>query len=117
VADKTLEKKASEKPVVKDILADSGSRRPWHAVQIISLTVTCDAVRALAGKRYLSGEAPTLPLAECTRSGDCECYFKKHADRRGGPRRIEEVTPIRLKPHSGPDLRAKSGRRRTDYEN
>lgn len=55
----------------------------FHAVSIHYPSGACAAVKALAGERYLSTEAPPLPLPDCTHA-KCECRFVHHPDRRSG---------------------------------
>lgn len=43
----------------------------------------CDAIRAIADKRYLSDEAPHLPLPDCDRD-ECRCMMPPQDDRRAG---------------------------------
>ncbi len=43
----------------------------------------CDAAKALSGKRYLTQEAPVLPLPECD-AADCRCQILPLDDRRSG---------------------------------
>lgn len=43
----------------------------------------CDAIRAIAGHRYLSEEAPRLPLPDCDRNR-CRCMLQPQNDRRAG---------------------------------
>lgn len=61
-------------------------RSPWHAVSIVPGKDACPAVKELGRKRWLSAEAPRLPIPGCTASR-CDCRYKHHADRRSGPRR------------------------------
>lgn len=62
----------------------------WHAVSIVADPRSCEAARQLEGKRFLSREAPTLPLRDCGRT-DCRCRYQHHDDRRKGPRRAREL--------------------------
>ena len=97
----------SERPAEK-----KGSPRRWHAVAIIATATSCAAARACKDKRYLSAEAPRLPLAGCD-AARCECRYGHFDDRRRGPRRAEEkgsATPKRV----AVDNRARRGRRTTD---
>jgi len=56
---------------------------PWHAVSIQGGEGgRCEAARALAGRRFLSGDAPALPLPDCDRPDTCHCRYRKHGDRR-----------------------------------
>jgi hypothetical protein len=45
----------------------------------------CDAVRAIAGKRFLPDEIPDLPLAGCD-AESCNCSYELFSDRRAVPR-------------------------------
>ncbi|WP_037427845.1 hypothetical protein [Shewanella colwelliana] len=54
---------------------------PFHSVEIVDDSGLCKNAQALKGKRYLSHEAPTLPLAGCS-GQDCECRYIHHEDRR-----------------------------------
>jgi hypothetical protein len=50
---------------------------------------SCAKVKALAGKRFLVAEAPSLPLEQC--NAKCRCTYKNHSDRRQEPRRSSDV--------------------------
>jgi hypothetical protein len=54
---------------------------PWHAVTILPGPRRCAAAGRVLGQRYLSSEAPPLPLNECTEP-DCRCRYRHHDDRR-----------------------------------
>lgn len=54
---------------------------PWHAVTVQYGSKHCKAVEELAGQRFLSKEAPKLPLRGCTEP-QCSCRYRKHEDRR-----------------------------------
>src|SRR3984957_20988408 len=70
----------------------SGSDRPspWHAVSIVTTNASCHTARAMRSIRFLSHEAPRLPLPECGAGSSCPCGYKHHDDRRARPRRTEE---------------------------
>ena len=61
-----------------------------HAVSIVPGYRCCHEVRELAGTRFLSREAPALPLKNCS-SDSCSCRYEHHTDRRGGPRRARDM--------------------------
>jgi hypothetical protein len=86
----------------------------WSAVSIVAGSGSCEAAIALKGRRFLGAEAPRIPLAECTCAPSCRCIYRKHSDRRAGPRRAEEHTGMRRVGTSGPERRIGRGRRRTD---
>lgn len=59
----------------------------YHAVSIYCSSDACQAAKDELGKRYLSAEAPLLPLRQCDRPDQCDCRYKHYDDRRGRPRR------------------------------
>jgi hypothetical protein len=85
---------------------------PWHAVSVVPCQDACKAVRQSNRMRFLSNEAPTLPLAGCT-SHACRCRYQHHNDRRASLRRVADV--VSSKRHwSGSERRESRGRRGTD---
>jgi hypothetical protein len=86
----------------------------WSAVSIVPAGGSCEAARALKGQRFLSAQAPRLPLKECTSSGSCPCVYRKYPDRRAGPRREEEKTGLRRPADA--ERRRSRGRRSSDHE-
>jgi hypothetical protein len=63
----------------------------FHAVAINCDDSACDAAKALLGKRFLSDEAPHLPLDDCTAPA-CECRFRHYADRRNPKNRRSQFS-------------------------
>ena len=57
----------------------------YHCVELVIPSDGCEAAMKLHGKRFLSAEAPTLPLPGCTQQ--CNCRFKHYNDRRHEERR------------------------------
>jgi hypothetical protein len=74
----------SSKPVAKKIT------QTFHAVSIQPGRLCCHEARALQGQRFLSREAPPLPLKNCT-CESCTCLYQHHDDRRAGPRRARDM--------------------------
>jgi hypothetical protein len=93
-----------------------GLRRstPWHAVSVVAGPSCCEAARALSPSRYLSREAPRLPLPDCTSPASCSCSYKHFVDRRGQPRRKDDLSGLRRSPLSGTERRTVRGRREDD---
>ena len=58
---------------------------PFHAVSIHPEASSCSAVKAVQSRRFLSEDAPGLPLPQCDQSV-CGCTYKHHGDRRSGAR-------------------------------
>jgi hypothetical protein len=89
--------------------------KPMHAredYRAVSLAPSIDCCMATkqAGGRYLSREAPQLPLEDCTMPAECLCKFRKHSDRRDGERRVfGEACTSRW--FTGSERRTRRGRR------
>lgn len=101
-------------PSVKNSATPAAQISRWHAVSVVSKGDACDACWALSEKRFLSREAPRLPLTECTKVNECRCAYQHHADRRGEPRRRQEVGGLWLERYTGDERRRARGRRVTD---
>lgn len=85
---------------------------PFHAVSVVPGTDACPAAYRFAGQRYLSRQAPRLPLPSCDVQ-TCSCRFKHHKDRRTGPRRHSDWGMV-MAGYSGQERRRIRGRRSTD---
>jgi len=95
----------------------SGSRKAnatHHAVTVVPGPRCCEESRQLRGKRFLSREAPQLPLKTCGRT-DCTCRYEHYQDRRGNPRRLRDMG-VAVDGWVEEDKRASSrrGRRKSD---
>lgn len=62
------------------------TRHPYHCVTVERGWYACGAVRGLGEKRYLSREAPLLPIPGCTLQR-CQCRYIHYDDRRIEERR------------------------------
>ena len=92
----------------------AGSRtNPYHAVSILPGADSCAAAYRFSGQRFLSRQAPRLPLPSCD-AATCGCRFKHHKDRRAGPRRSSDVG-MTMAGYSGNERRQSRGRRSTDH--
>jgi hypothetical protein len=88
--------------------------RRWHAVSVIADGSACQHAQDLGDQRFLSQDAPRLPLEGCSDPMRCRCRYRHFPDRRKGPRRaVENFRPARYWP--GADKRNLRGRRSTDY--
>ena len=93
------------------------ARKPasaWHAVCIAPGERACDAARLLAGRRFLSRDAPALPLKNCDNAA-CTCRYEHFDDRRKGARRAGEIG-VTIDGYVANERRApvKRGRRKQD---
>ena len=90
---------------------------PFHAVSIEPAEGCCAAVASIKVQRFLSEEAPSLPLADCA-SADCRCKYVHHADRRSGARDRRLGSPESLDQiefWSQRERRRAGGRRQEDH--
>jgi hypothetical protein len=94
--------------------SDSRRSTPWHAVSIVTGPRCCHAAQSHLGTRFLSAEAPRLPLPECTFGQACLCSYKHHGDRRGQPRRRDDVMGLRRRGYTTNERRSDFGRREDD---
>ena len=91
---------------------------PFHAVSIHPTVQGCAAAAAIKGKRFLSAEAPGLPLGECT-AAICHCTYAHHVDRRRGNGDRRLVFAMRHNPlvvAEPGERRVTTGRRDGDLE-
>jgi hypothetical protein len=86
----------------------------WHAVSIKSERYCCAAARALGAARFLASQAPRLPLTTCSAAEACSCKYKHHNDRRGMPRRKEDISGMRRRDPNGSERRVARDRRESD---
>jgi len=68
---------------------------PYHAVAIVPTSRACQAARDCANKRFLSSEAPLLPLEGCD-AGECRCRYQHFSDRRDASRRAADVAVVNM---------------------
>lgn len=86
---------------------------PFHAVGISPGACACKAALAMMGERFLSAEAPTLPLAACDSAQKCTCRHQHFEDRRHLQRRGDDHWESGRQ-WIGPERRQSRGRRATD---
>ncbi len=100
--------------ISKSLESVSHRSTPWHAVSVVTGRWGCEAAQALRNERFLSANAPQLPLARCTSRESCTCSYKHHRDRRNQPRRHDEILGIRRAGHVPNERRTDRGRRWDD---
>jgi hypothetical protein len=91
-------------------------RSSWAATSVVTTKTSCEAARALKDQRFLAAEAPKLPLTACPSPESCPCTYRKHPDRRTGPRRDVESSGLRRYVDPAKDRRARRGRRQADND-
>lgn len=94
-----------------DTAAAQDKLNPYHCISIRSPKGACEAAKQLMGKRFLSREAPPLPLPNCT-AKHCQCRYAHHDDRRVGGE--ERRAPFKGEHSTGPERRSgRADRRRS----
>jgi hypothetical protein len=101
-------------PIAKQSMAPDPRRSLWHAVSIVSNDACCPAAMGLLGTRFLSKEAPQLPLKHCSMSAGCRCSYQHHDDRRSLSRRTPDLWSPGRAAYGGEERRRERGRRSTD---
>ncbi|MEE4360528.1 MAG: hypothetical protein V2I63_03280 [Pseudomonadales bacterium] len=98
----------------KDRKAGSSLQNLFHGVEIVARgNFGCPQARQLEGRRFLSEEAPLLPLEGCSSPDRCACSYRHFSDRRTDKRRDSDLgLPDRPIPD---DRRESGGRRITDW--
>ncbi|GLR33141.1 hypothetical protein [Shewanella decolorationis] len=96
----------------------TNTTHPFHCVSIENAGNCCEQADAIKGKRFLSKEAPELPMKACSQS-NCQCHYQHYDDRRqaGSDRRIDYGMTKELYGAFGEHNRRESpkGRRSTDH--
>jgi hypothetical protein len=98
-------KKRSARPAANET-------NPYHAVSVIPGSDACAAAYRFSGQKFLSRQAPRLPLPTCD-VARCECRFKHYKDRRGSPRRSSDMGMM-AGTFNGTERRRTRGRRADD---
>ena len=101
-------------PEAKPVVTPRKPAKPYHAVCVIPGERACSAVEELRGKRYLSREAPTLPLGKCN-AAKCTCRYGHFEDRRNGQRRARDFG-VSVDAYDGSERRVKAKRGRRNSE-
>ena len=87
----------------------------YQAIEIRPGLISCEEASALAGQRFLSDDAPELPLPGCDKN-NCHCRYAHLDDRRSGEeRRLPFDKTIAFDIHAKAEKRsATSDRRRPE---
>jgi hypothetical protein len=70
----------------------------------------------LLGTRFLSKEAPRLPLKGCSIGSDCRCSYQHHEDRRVLSRRVPDLWNPGHTRYVREERRRERGRRSVDLK-
>ena len=88
-------------------------KQPWHAISVVVGPLACPAIEGLRDRRFLSAEAPQLPLPECSSPWRCKCIYRHFSDRRALPRRATDRGRS-ASPKTGEERRERKRGRRAD---
>lgn len=95
---------------VKDVRVSN----PYHAVAVVPGSRSCAAARDCSSMRFLSKDAPALPLPDCD-ARQCNCRYQHFSDRRGQPRRAADIRVMQMQGSwQGLERRKSRGRRLDD---
>ncbi|MEH6636961.1 MAG: hypothetical protein V7700_15670 [Halioglobus sp.] len=89
---------------------------PYSAISLRCGRGACSAAREIANERFLSTDAPTLPIESCT-SQSCLCSYRYYGDRRRDERERRALRSTKTELfHSDGNLerRMQLGRRASD---
>ncbi|MGH8254248.1 MAG: hypothetical protein ACRES2_09405 [Steroidobacteraceae bacterium] len=85
-------------------------KKTWLAVRVVAGPGACEAVKRATAKRFLTKDAPRLPLGDCDHQDKCQCKYQHLSDRRGQLRRtVDSGFGI---PKTVPDNQRRPGERR-----
>jgi hypothetical protein len=89
------------------------ARRNYHCVEVRAGAYTCGAAQKLEHVRFLSDEAPSLPVPGC-RVEKCTCRYIHHDDRREDARRNPYRQGHGMTPAVAGERRSRIDRRKSD---
>ena len=90
---------------------------PYQAVSIKHAGCACSGVREYTGKRFLTSEAPLVPIPGCE-ADQCKCRYVRHKDRRMADER-RHIYSLQAELYAADgkvDRRKGVGRRKSDRE-
>ena len=100
----------------EDVLDAAEINTNYRGVSVMPGECPCPAVLDLGRKRFLTNEAPMLPIKDCNQP-ECNCYYQHFDDRRIDDRRhpFGSLTNCQLNARGGTEQRALN-RRASDAE-
>jgi len=108
-----IRKKTDEDETQAETEHGRAHRPSFHAVEVRAAGKACASSRALKGKRFLSTEAPPIPLPTCTQEV-CSCVYVHFDDRRMVQRRDVYLHGAYDLGERKQERRAQNGRRQSD---
>lgn len=96
------------------VMARGDRPRSYRAVAIRAAAIHCSAAKAVYGKRFLTTEAPSIPLPSCDCS-TCACIYVHFVDRRRAHQRRDlYMYRAYLEGERKQERRNRAGRRTAD---
>lgn len=92
--------------------AKFAARSNYHCVEVRNGRFACEAVRQLGNIRFLSDEAPLLPVPGCT-TQNCTCFYAHFDDRREHDRRNPHGAWANIPPAISGERRSRRDRRKS----
>lgn len=86
----------------------------YHCVSVRQSAAACKVAKTIHEQRFLSAEAPLLPLQGCNTPNSCRCRYEHFSDRRDSPRRDRDVGLPGLNWYVEERRHNQEGRRATD---
>ena len=111
-----LRQPAQKKPTTRARPASTPPASRYSSVSIMLPKNCCASAQSLVGARFLTKEAPQLPLANCNTT-PCKCGFMRHEDRREEDEDRRAIHGLRAELHAlhtGEERRQRRGRRSYD---
>ena len=103
---------ARQKKPLPALAATQNTRKNYHCVEVRKGIRACKAVQDLGNVRFLSDQAPSLPVPGCT-AETCTCRFIHHDDRRDDDRRHPYGQLASIPPTIAGERRSRTGRRKS----
>jgi hypothetical protein len=99
-----------------ELAARRNTGKRYHCVEVRTATPACAAVRHFGHTRFLSREAPILPVSGCTVPTKCTCRYIHHDDRREDDRRNRFGRGSSGPPAIVGERRSKTDRRKSEED-
>jgi len=103
---------ARRKKPLQAPVARPRTSRSYHAVEVRPGLRACKAVQDLGNVRFLSDQAPSMPVPGCT-AATCTCSFIHHDDRRQEDRRHPYGQWSSIPPTLSGERRSRTERRKS----
>ncbi len=107
---------ARSKKQQAELAARRTADKRYHCVEVRAAAFACEAVQQLGNVRFLSREAPNLPVSGCSMPKGCACRYIHHDDRREDDRRNPYGQLSNVPPAIVGERRSKTDRRKSQED-